>query len=501
MLSITDQFKRARQSGAPLLCFRTADPAATIHTLAQIATEQDGEIPILTWNLTTALTSYGAAGEAWLRANQKQPLFDPTAMLAAVAQMDADGLVFMHQAHRYWNDTPTCQAIWNLRDVLKAQGATLVMLSTIGATLPAELAQDVLLLDEPLPDLAQLRKIVTETHENAELPAPTEETLVKATDALIGLAAFPAEQSTAMCISKKHGLDLDALWNRKRAIIEQTPGLTVTRDGQTFEQIGGNQNAISFLRQIHSGRKRLRGLMFVDEIEKAFAGFGTDTSGTKTEMVGTFLPWSEKIPCLLYRGVPGSGKSAIAKAAGNTFGIPTVRMNFEAMQGSLVGQTGERMRAALAMIDAMFGTDCLLIATMNRTGDLPPEMQSRFQLGTFFFDLPSQEERRAIWTIYRAKFELPDQPLPKDDQWTGREIEACCFKAWMLNCSLVDAAAYVVPVAVAAGEEIEKMRSDAAGRYISASKPGVYQLPAAQAKPSRKIKDEGPLVMGPKGEA
>lgn len=157
------------------------------------------------------------------------------------------------------------------------------------------------------------------------------------------------------------------------------------------------------------------------------------------------------------------------------------------------------MRAALSMIDAMFSTDCLLIATMNRTGDLPPEMQSRFTLGTFFFDLPSQEERKAIWAIYRQKFELEDQPLPKEENWTGREIEACCYKAWLLNISLVEAAAYVVPVAVAAGEEIEKMRSDAAGRYISASRPGVYQLPAAQAKPSRKIKDGGPHVFDGRG--
>lgn len=303
----------ARQSGAPLLAIRTADPAATIHTLAAIATEQDGEIPILTWNLTTGLSSYGQAGEAWLRANQKQPLFDPTAMLAAIASLDADGLVFMHQAHRYWNDSPSCQAIWNLRDVLKASGATLVMLCTAGATLPAELAQDVLLMDEPLPTIEQLQKIVTETHENAELTAPSTETLTRATDALIGLAAFPAEQSTAMCISKKNGLDLDSLWERKRTIIEQTPGLTVNRSGQAFDAIGGNSDAIGFLRQIHAGRKRIRGILFADEIEKAFAGFGTDTSGTKTEMVGTFLPWAEKIPCLLYRGVPGSGNQPLPK--------------------------------------------------------------------------------------------------------------------------------------------------------------------------------------------
>ena len=50
---------------------------------------------------------------------------------------------------------------------------------------------------------------------------------------LLGLAAFPAEQVLAMSLSRT-GLDLDQLWERKRQVIEQAPGLSVWRGGETF---------------------------------------------------------------------------------------------------------------------------------------------------------------------------------------------------------------------------------------------------------------------------
>jgi hypothetical protein len=40
----------------------------------------------------------------------------------------------------------------------------------------------------------------------------------------------------------KRELDTADLWERKRQIIEQTPGLSVWRGGETFEDIGGVEN-------------------------------------------------------------------------------------------------------------------------------------------------------------------------------------------------------------------------------------------------------------------
>ena len=104
--------------------------------------------------------------------------------------------------------------------------------------------------------------------------APEEATVSKAVDALVGLAAFPPSRSWR-CRFRRPGLDLDRLWERKCQAVEQTPGLTIWRGGETFDQIGGCENIKCFLRAVLQGQEAPRVIVFVDEIEKAFAGTGT----------------------------------------------------------------------------------------------------------------------------------------------------------------------------------------------------------------------------------
>jgi len=59
--------------------------------------------------------------------------------------------------------------------------------------------------------------------------------------------------------------------------------------------------------------------------------------------------------------------------------------------------------------------------------------------------------------------------------YTGREIESMCDKADRLGVTLLEAARYVVPLAVSQKVTIEELRQSASGRYLSASKPGIYQ--------------------------
>src|SRR5205809_642796 len=161
-------------------------------------------------------------------------------------------------------------------------------------------------------------------------------------DALIGLAAFPAEQVLAMSLSK-NGLDLDWLWERKCQAVEQTPGLTIWRGGETFDQIGGCENIKRFLTAVLLGREAPRVIVFVDEIEKAFTGTGTDMSAVKAEMTGTMLSWMQDHSAdgLIFIGPPGAAKSGVGKGAGAMAGIPTVAFDLSAMQSSLVGDRRE----------------------------------------------------------------------------------------------------------------------------------------------------------------
>ena len=83
------------------------------------------------------------------------------------------------------------------------------------------------------------------------------------------------------------------------------------------------------------------------------------------------------------------------------------------------------------------------------------------------------EEREAIWKIYLAKWNLQGE-RPNDEGWTGAEIRECCRKAWRLNLSLKESAEYIVPVSRSAADQIEALRRQASGRFLSAARPGVY---------------------------
>lgn len=320
-----------------------------------------------------------------------------------------------------------------------------------------------------------MERIVCATFQSAELQEPSATDLRRAVDAVIGLASFPAEQVLAMSMNKA-GIAFDQLWERKRQVIAQTPGLSVWRGGETFEDIGGCGNAKGFLQSVLNGADPPRVIVFIDEIEKAFAGTGTDLSGVKTEMAGTLLTWMQdhEAEGTIFLGPPGAAKSAIGKATGNTAGVPTIAFDLSAMQDSLVGASGERLRAALQVVDAVSQGRSLWIGTCNSIASLPPELRRRFTLGTFFFDLPDCEERDVIWKLYLAKYGV-DGERPNDEGWTGAEIKECCRKAARLRISLQEAAGYIVPVSRSAAEQIRTLRQQASGRFISASRPGVYE--------------------------
>ena len=502
MEEFTSAFHAARCVSTPLVAVRTADPASTTHFIIETLKQGRELPPLLGWDVVRGLYAIGRdSGEELARVlgERQAATIGPVDALLLAQQLGEDGLLLYSNAHRFWHDPGVMQGIWDLRDPFKATGRMLVLLAAPGATLPQELGQDVLILDEPLPSTTHLEQIVRETFNAANLDEPERPVIAKAVDALIGLAAFPAEQALAISLVKRQ-LDTEDLWERKRQIIEQTPGLAVWRGGETFEDIGGVENVKDFLRAVLRGVDPPRVVVFIDEIEKAFAGTGTDLSGVKTEMTGTILTYMQdrEADGAVFIGPPGAAKSAAAKATGGTAGIPTIAFDLPAMESSLVGASTERLRTALQIIDAVSQGRMLFIATCNSIASLPPELRRRFTLGTFFFDLPSDEERETIWGIYLTKYNVSGQ-LPNDEGWTGAEIKECCRKAHRLGITLMQAARYIVPVSRSAAEQIKALRQMASGKFISASTLGVYQYqdnpPTSRRRVMRDL--DGPLTVMP----
>jgi SpoVK/Ycf46/Vps4 family AAA+-type ATPase len=190
------------------------------------------------------------------------------------------------------------------------------------------------------------------------------------------------------------------------------------------------------------------------------------------------------------------------------------------LMGSLVGQTEERTRHLLRLADAMqpcilmidelekafagvsgaqgdsgvssrmFGTfltwlndhdsDVFVVCTSNDVCRLPPEFSraERFD-AVFFVDLPTTAEKDSIWHLYRRQYDIgASEKRPGDTNWTGAEIKSACRLSALLDLSLAQAAQNVVPVAVTAAESIDKLRTWASGRCLSASQPGIYRKDA-----------------------
>ena len=271
------------------------------------------------------------------------------------------------------------------------------------------------------------------------------------------------------------------LWELKAQTLKKSGLLTLHRGGETFADLGGLEALKSFCtRALRPGRRadvQARGVLLL--------------------------------------GPPGSGKSACAKALGNETGRPTLLLDVGTLMGSLdrpdrgtdatgpedrrrdgpcvimidelekalsgVGSTGDsgvstRMFGTLLTYLSDHDSDVFIVASANDISKLPPEFAraERFD-GVFFLDLPGQRERETIWQMYLRKFGLdPGQRLPQDREWTGAEIRSCCRLAALLDVPLTEAASNIVPVAVTAGEAVEKLRQWASGRCLSAERPGIY---------------------------
>jgi hypothetical protein len=504
-----EQLISARKVGTPLVCVRTPDPQLTVNAIVgSLSKTKDGKpVCIFIWDCITGITGITDTAKAYVQSKLKDDTTNAVGALEAGVKLPDESILILCNAHR--GVTPPnpnwIQAVWNLRQPYKISTRTLVMLCP-DITLPAELAQDVMLIDEALPDTEQLRKIILSVLEAVGETEPDAGMVDKAIDATCGLAAFPAEQVSAMSLYRngdgKVGMKLDDLWRRKAQMIEQTPGLSVWRGGQKFSDIGGYDNVKGFLSRIVKGKRSPRGVVFMDEIEKLFGGSsaGTvDTSGTTQGFLGTLLSYmqdSDASGCI-FIGPPGSGKSAIGQALGAEAGVPTIAFDANGMKDSLVGASEARLRNALKVVTAVTQGRSFWVATCNKIASLPPELRRRFKSGTFFFDLPGPEEREVIWNIYLRRYDIPvDTQRPDDTDWTGAEIKQCCYlAAEELGCTLMEAAQYIVPVAKSAEDEITRLRAMAHGRFISASQPGFYRHEGvATAEAANRIISEIPTM-------
>jgi SpoVK/Ycf46/Vps4 family AAA+-type ATPase len=186
-------------------------------------------------------------------------------------------------------------------------------------------------------------------------------------------------------------------------------------------------------------------------------------------------------------GPAGTGKTQFAKSLAGEAGRPLIILDFAGIQEKWVGSSNENLNSVFAVIKAISQGSAFWIGSCNSTGNLSPALKRRFNKGTFFFDLPSDEEKVPIWDIYLKRYEInPKQKRPNDAGWTAADIKQACETSWSFGISLIEASEYLTPVAHTDARRIEQLRRAAqSAGYLSASHPGRYVF-ARQDEPEDK---------------
>jgi hypothetical protein len=425
---------------------------------------------------------------------------DPLAAIRSLSAMvtdDGTALLVLVNFHRFLNSAEIVQALASQITAGKQHRTFVVILSPV-VQIPTELEKQFVVIEHALPDRAQLEQIARGVAtEVGDLPSG--DGLSALLDASAGLTRYEAEGAFSLSLVRHSRLEPQTIWQLKSQMLKKSGLLELHEGRERFSDLGGLEAVKSFC--LRSLRRQ-----------------GQSNATVRPRGVLLLSP-------------PGCGKSQFAKALGNEVGRPTVSVNIGRLMGSLVGQSQSNMRQVLRMLDAMapviaffdeiekgwkgaagsgmsdggtsaqmFGefltwandheSDVFLVCTANDIAALPPEFSraERFD-AIFFIEFPGVQERRLIWQLYIEKFGLElKQPKPVDADWSGAEIKACCRLAALHDVSLVEAATNIVPVARTAAESVERLRTWASGRCLSADVLGIYTRNSSPApKPGRKV--------------
>lgn len=247
-------------------------------------------------------------------------------------------------------------------------------------------------------------------------------------------------------------------------------------------------------------------------------------------------------------GVPGTGKSLVAKAISSELGIPLVRFSVERVFSKYVGDSESRVRSALAMVEAMapcvlfideidkglsgtanggdggvssrvLGTlltwlnDCkapvFTMVTANRVEGLPPELLRKGRFDQIFsVGLPTSEERKEVLDIHMRKrgheidFDKKDiaRFVEYSERYVPAEIEAAVKDALILAFNegegatlqmehIVQALQNMVPMSVSNAAQIDAIIAWASTNAVPVNYP-VKPISAAieNAAPARRTR-------------
>lgn len=435
------------QAQYPLIYLVTFEEERAEQTIAMVARhvakDQEVKSPmrVFTWTMTRGMVEFGnqAAG------TQNNNTVSPEAAVEWVIRQREPGIFIFKDLHPFKDSPAVTRCLRDAVVALKGTRKTIVLMSPV-QEIPIELEKEVVLLDFPLPDMTELDEVLSTEMNRARGNNISTEEREKLLKAALGLTRDEAEKvyRKARVMAKRlTAEEVDIVLSEKKQLIRRNGILEFMDVDETIDSVGGLEELKRWLQQ---------------------------RSDAFTERAREYgLPQPKG---MLILGVPGCGKSLIAKTTSRLWGLPLLRLDLgRVYDGSTVGRseanlrnalrTAESISPAILFIDEIdkafaggvgssdsdggtssriFGSfltwmqekksPVFVMATANRVEKLPSEFLRKGRFDEIFFvDLPNAEERKDIFQIHLQKrrrdierFDL-DQLTKVCDGFSGAEIE------------------------------------------------------------------------------
>lgn len=354
----------------------------------------------------------------------------------------------------------------------------LILLSNenFNQAVPACLAKEFVKIDFPLPNSEEAKEILEGIIEAAsrsdKFKIPSEDEKPALVEAALGLTKRGISNAYAYSIIESGGsLDPTIVAAMRSAEINETSGLSV---GQyRVEEIKGYNRAKEFIRMAIKNPDS-RGVLLLGP-----PGVGKTHLAKWTSTIASKVLIEFELAQVQGQGLYGQAEAEMANAIKVVKSIANCILFIDEIEKAVPGKgatndtTGTRsFGQLLKFLSDGRPPGCFVIATCNDISKLPPEWvrSGRFDV-IFFADLPSDEEKKEIFSYYSSKYNVDDRGfnVNKMKGWTGAEIESVCRIASVIGKTVKEAAGYVVPIVDTMRDEIEYLRKWAKGRTIPAN--------------------------------
>src|SRR5215813_5743513 len=505
MVDPLERIKVLIDSSTPVVVIETVEESRAVE-LVRAACDQLN-LPVFEWSIADGLSRSGG-NAATAGGNTPQAILntrEPAQVLAHLETMTIDAAFVLKDFHRHVDDPVVIRRLRDVAQLFSSERRTLVITAP-GIQFPAELEGLAEYVEIPLPDAKRLRQLVDQTfarlakkHSLKQKLDPAGVTAV--VENLRGLTADEAERAVSQAIISRYGLvpevAVDVL-EAKKNLLRRSGMVEFLEASENMASVGGLENLKRWLQQRCGAW------------DDAARNFGLDPPRG-----------------VIILGVQGCGKSMCARAIAGEWRLPLLKFDTSALFDKYIGETEKRVKKLFqvteelapavlwidelekvfagsgpdsASVDAGVSSRLLasflswtqdrkapvfVAATCNNVNSLPPEVirKGRFD-ELFFVDLPSQQERRAIFAIHLkrhkqdpANFNL-DKLASAARGFSGAEIDAAVqtamYAAYSAKKSLateaiMDALGSTVPLSTTRAEQIHALRSWASERAVPAS--------------------------------